>query len=276
MNFKCLLAFALFASFVSPHQGASAQTVATVGSKKITLEEFKKKYDELKRTPIPLPSYELFLEDLIRYEVGVQEAEKRKIQEDADVKERFRQEMYKGLIEKDLGQKVKEIKVTETEMKKYYEKNPDLKAAHILIEFKQNASEEEIETSKKRALEILKEVKSSKRDFAELVKLYSDDVISKDRMGDLEFQNRLTLVPAFYDAALALKPGQISDLVRTRFGFHIIKLLERRSYGDITDKRPLRAAVWDEKRKDIFDAYFKKLKGNYNITVSSEALKGLK
>src|SRR5690349_6680640 len=81
---------------------ARAQTVATVGTKTITMDEFKKRYDEVKRNAYNPPTAELFLEDLIRYEVGVQEAEKKGIQNEPEVRERFRQEMYKALLEKAL------------------------------------------------------------------------------------------------------------------------------------------------------------------------------
>ncbi|MGE0763213.1 MAG: peptidylprolyl isomerase [Bdellovibrionales bacterium] len=276
MNFKHLfvvsgLVFSLFNSAL-----ATAQTVATVGNKTISLDEFKKRYEEVKKNAINPPPAELFLEDLVRYEVGVQEAEKQKMQEDPLVKERFRQELYKALVEKALGEKVNAIRVNEAEMKKYYEKNPELRTSHILFEFRQNASAQDKATVRDRAEKILKEVRSSKRDFAELAKLYTDDVISKDRGGDIDYQNRITLVPSYYDAAASMKVGEIKGLVETRYGYHIVKLTGRRSYDEVTDKRPIRTAVFDQKRKELFDAYFKNLKGKYKISVNKDALKGIK
>jgi parvulin-like peptidyl-prolyl isomerase len=255
---------------------ARAQSVATVGNKTITLDEFKKRYDEIKRNAYNPPPAEVFLEDLVRYEVGVQEAEKQGIQNDPIVKERFRQEMYKALVEKALADKVTGIKVTEAEMKKHYEKNPYLRTSHILIEFKTDATPQEKEIARKRANEILAEVKASKRDFAELAKLYSDDIVTKDRGGDLDFQNRITLVPPYYEAANKMKVGEIKGLVETRFGFHIIKLTGRQKYEDVIDKRPIRTAVYDDKRQVLFDEYFKKLKSKYKIDVNKAALKGAK
>lgn len=275
MYFKYLMISGALATSLTLTPFAQAQTVATVGSKTITLDEFKKRYEEVKKASINPPAADLFLEDLIRYEVGVQEAEKLNVQNDPIVKERFRQEMYKALVEKAIGEKVNAIRVNESEMKKYYEKNPDLRTSHILIEFKLDANNEEKEIARKRANEILADVKSSKRDFAELAKLYSDDVISKDRGGDIDYQNRVTLVPTYYDAALKMKVGEIRGLIETRYGFHIIKLTGRRAYSNVTDKRPIRAAVFDEKRKEIFDAYFKNLKGRYKIKENKAALKGL-
>lgn len=276
MNFKHLIMIAGLIFGLVRAASANAQAVATVGSKTITLEDFKKRYDEVKKNAINPPPPDIFLEDLVRYEVGVQEAEKQKIQDDATVKERFRQEMYKALVEKALGEKVNAIRVTEPEMKKYYEKNPELRTSHILIEFRAGSSAADKAIARKRADEVLKEVKASKRDFAELAKLYSDDVISKDRGGDIDYQNRITLVPMYYDAALGMKVGEVKGLIETRYGFHIIKLTGRRGYDEVTDKRPIRTAVFDDKRKELFDAYFKTLKGKYKISTNKDALKGIK
>lgn len=274
MYFKHLFVLGLIQALFAT--GVQAQAVATVGSKTITLEDFKKRYDEVKKNAINPPPPEVFLEDLVRYEVGVQEAEKQNIQNDPLVKERFRQEMYKALVEKALADKVNNIKVTEGEMKKYYERNPDLKTSHILFEFKVGATPEEKQIARKRAQEVLAEVKSSKKPFADLAKLYSDDVLSKDRGGDIDYQNRVTLVPTYYDAASKLSLNGISGIVETRYGFHIIKLTGRRSYDETLDKRPLRTSVFDEKRKVIFDDYFAKLKSKYKISINKSALKGAK
>lgn len=255
---------------------ASAQTLATVGSKTITLEEFKKKYDEVKKASINAPSPELFLEDLIRYEVGAQEAEKQGFQNDPLVKERFRQEMYKALVEKALGEKVNAIKVTEPELKKYYAANPEMRISHILIEFKAEATPQEKAEAKKRANEILAEVKKSKREFSELVKLYSDDIGTKNMGGDLGFHTRQTIMPTIYDLIAKMKVGEISGPAETRFGFHIVKLTERHSYDDALGKQQIRAGVFNEKRAELFHAYFKALKAKYKIDVNKGGLKGFK
>jgi peptidyl-prolyl cis-trans isomerase C/peptidyl-prolyl cis-trans isomerase D len=276
MNFKHLVTVSGLIIGYTLGSFAQAQVVATVGSKTITLEEFKKRYDEVKRNAYNPPPADLFLEDLVRYEVGVQEAEKQNLQNDPIVKERFRQELYKALVEKAIGNKVSNIKVTEAEMKRYYEKNPNLRTSHILIEFRADATPDQKEAARKRALEILADVKKSKREFGEMARLLSDDVVTKERGGDLDFQNRVTLVPPYYEAALGMKVGEIKGPVETRFGFHIIKLTGRQSYADVIDKRPIRTAVFDEKRKVLFDDYFKSLKSKYKIDVNKAALKGLK
>lgn len=254
---------------------ANAQILATVGNSKITLEEFNRKLDDVKKQAMNPPTPEQFLEDLVRYEVGVQEAQKMKLSEDPMVKERFKQVLYNSLLEKELGKKTEAIKISDGEMKDFYKKNPELRIAHILIDIKPNPTPEERELTRKRAMEILDDVKKSKRPFEELVKLYSDDLPTKEMGGDIGFQSRVTLLPTIYDVAVNMKEGEVKGLLETRFGFHIIKLLDRRSY-DLADKRQIRAALFDTKRAKLFNDYFEKTKKGYKVEVNREALKSVK
>lgn len=264
-HFQVLAAFLLPISLtISAGAQSKDAVVAVVGSEKITLEEFNKKYSEVKAQTTNPPTKEQFLEDLVRYEVGLQEATKRKLQNDPVVKERMRQELYKALLEKDLGEKVQKANVTEKEMQAYYRKNPEIRTSHVLIEVKPGSTPAQKAEAKKRAGEILAEVKKSKRPFEELVKLYSDDPYTKQTGGDAGWGNRVTWVPSYYETALKMRIGSISGLVETPFGFHIIKVTGRRSY-DNANKRTIRIAVFDEKRRDIFNDYFEKLKKSYKI-----------
>ncbi|MCB0408342.1 MAG: peptidylprolyl isomerase [Bdellovibrionales bacterium] len=266
----CLLFVFAYASF------AQAQViVATVGSKKITLKEFNNKYNEVKKNTINAPEPEVFLEDLIRYEMGLQEAKKKNLEKDPIVQERFNQELYKALLEKQIGNEVAKIQVNEKEMRAYYTKNPEVRLSHILVEFKPDASEKEKAEAKKRALELYEEVKKSKRPFEDLVKLYSDDSLSKNTGGDIQYQSRVTIVPPIYEAALKMNIGSIKGLIETQYGYHIIKLTGKRSYQQ-ANKRQIRAAVFDMKRKHIFDKYFNGLSKKYSVKRNTQALKSVK
>lgn len=247
--------------------------LATVGTKKITLDDFNKKYQEiLSQTLSGAPTKKVFLEDLIRYEMGIQEAKKKGIEKDPDFQERVNQEMYKVLLEKELGKKVQESQVSEDEMKAWYSKNPQIRVSSILIEVKPGATEGQRAEARKRAEEILKEVKGSKRTFEELVRLYSDDTTTKALGGDIGWQSRITLNPTFYESAVKLKTNEITpSLVETPFGFHILKLTGRRSYEEAT-RREIRMAVFDEKRKQHFDNYFNGIKKNYPVSVNEKLL----
>ena len=180
--------------------------------------------------------------------------------------------MPKALLEKELGPRIQKIQVSDKEMQTWYAKNPELRTSHILIEYKAGATPAQIAEAKKRANEIYDEVKKSKRPFEELVKLYSDDALSKQAGGDIGWQSRVTLVPSYYEAASDMKVGEVRGLIESQFGFHVIKLTGRRSFEN-ANKRQLRAAVYDEKRKQIFNEYFEKLKKSYSIKENTSAIK---
>lgn len=254
---------------------APAQVLALAGANKITVDDFNRRLEEVRRQTTNPPTNEQFLEDLVRFEIGLQEAERMKLQNDALVKERFKQVLYNSLLEKQIGSKVENIQITETEMKDFYKKNPEIRLAHILIDLKPNAKPEEREATRKRAEEILDEVKKSKRPFENLVKIYSDDMPTKEMGGDIGFQSRVTLMPTIYETAMTMKPGEVKGLIETRFGFHILKMIERRGY-DMADKRQIRAAVFEDKRAKVFNDYFEKLKKTYRVEIHKDVLKSLK
>ena len=108
-----------------------------------------------------------------------------------------------------------------------------VRASHILIRFE---GDEEAE-ARKRAGEILRKVQSG-QDFAGLARQYSQDETTAEKGGDLGFFQRGQLVPEFETAAFSLQPGDVSDLVKTPFGFHIIKTTEKPG-SDPKARRPL-------------------------------------
>lgn len=262
--------FAILILFAAPT--FAQKIVATVGSKNITLDEFNQKYNEIKLQTINPPTKAQFLEDLVRYNIGLQEARKRGLEKDPMVLDRMDQELYKALLEKDLGAKVQNATISEAEMKAWYKNNPEIRLSHILIEFKAGATPEQMAEAKKRATEIYEDVKKSKRPFEELVKLYSDDPISKQVGGDAGWQSKVTLVPSMYNAIQDMKVDEIKGLVETQFGFHIVKVTGRRGYDD-ANKKQIRAAVFNEKRVQAFNEYFDKLKKSYKINTNQELLK---
>ncbi len=123
-----------------------------------------------------------------------------------------------------------EVDVSEAEISQYFDLNLDnygtpkkVKARHILFRVAPNEKDEEIEVTRKKALEVLKEAKGG-ADFAELARKHSDDPGSKTKGGDLGFFARERMVKPFSDAAFSMKPGEISEPVKTPFGWHIIKV----------------------------------------------------
>lgn len=260
-----LIAVSVFA------ESAKDEVVATVGTKKITLEDFNKKYDQVRSRAFNPPSKAQFLEELVRYEVGLQEAEKRGLEKDPTVIDRMKQELYKSLLEKELGAKADKITISDKEMAEYYKKNPEIRVSYILIEVKPGATAEQKAEAKKRANEIYDEVKKSKRPFEELVKLYSDDPYNKQTGGDAGWQGRVTLPPTVYEAILPMKVGEIKGLVEVPFGYQILKVTGRRAYENAS-KSAIRTAVFNEKRLVLFNEFFDKVKKGYSIKTNSKLI----
>lgn len=252
-----------------------AQNLATVGSKSISVKEFRDRYEDVKRQVINPPEPPVFLEDLIRLEVGLQEAEKMNLKNDPIVQRQIDEVIYRNYLEKVLAKDVEKITVNEAEMRRYYKDNPEVRTSHILIEFKPGASEQEIAAAKKRADELYAEVKASKRPFEDLVKLYSDEALSKQTGGDIGYQSRATIAPTYYETALQMKNGEIRGPIRTRYGFHIMKLTGKRDFEQ-ADRAQIRTVVFNEKRRQIFETHFANLKKKYKIDVNKALVDKLK
>jgi peptidyl-prolyl cis-trans isomerase D len=121
--------------------------------------------------------------------------------------------------------------VGEDEIKAYYQLHADRyrtgetrRASHILIPAAKSATEADLKMAKAKADELLVKVKASPGDFAKLARENSQDTISAAKGGDLDWFGRGAMVKAFEDAVFVLKEGQISEIVRSDFGFHIIRL----------------------------------------------------
>ncbi len=124
------------------------------------------------------------------------------------------------------------IVVSDKEASDYYEQNKQRfgseeqrRASHILLTVDKNASEADKAKVKTKAESILAEVRKNPQDFAKQAKQYSQDPGSAEHGGDLGFFTKAAMVKPFADAAYKLQPNQISDLVQSEFGFHIIQLV---------------------------------------------------
>ena len=163
-----------------------------------------------------------------------------------------------------MGKKAESISVSDSEMKSSYNSNPQIRLSQIVIELKFDASAEQRSEAQKRAEQIYEEVKSSKRPFEELVKLYSDDPLTKQVGGDMGWVTRVTVIPQIYDMANKMKVGEVRGLVRSPFGLHILKSTGRRTFQE-ADKRQIRMGVFEEKKLKMFNDFFTQLKKKYPI-----------
>jgi peptidyl-prolyl cis-trans isomerase C len=191
-----------------------------------------------------------------------------------------KQRIKKGLAYQKLmdTQWAGKINVTEDDAKKYYSENKtkfetpeQVRASHILITpdtNDPNADPNQAKaTAKAKAEDLLKQIKGG-TDFAELAKTNSGDTYSAVQGGDLGFFGKGQMVPAFERAAFALKAGQVSDVVETQFGYHIIKLTDHKDANTIPfeqAKDDIVKLLTQTKQADLAEEYIASLKANANI-----------
>ena len=162
--------------------------------------------------------------------------------------------------------------VSEDEIKSWYDSHieqyqekEERRASHILITVKAGASDAEKAKAREKAQALLDQVRKSPQSFAELAKKYSEDKESGARGGDLGYFARGMMVPAFENAAFRLKPDEISGLVESEFGFHIIRL---------TGIKPAKVRSLQEVRADI-ERELKKQRAGRKFAEAAETFSNL-
>jgi len=140
----------------------------------------------------------------------------------------------------------KNVKVSDADVQTEYDRmtrtegeDYEVHVRHILIAVPRNASAEQVDTARRKALAVAEEARKPGVDFAALARKRSEGSSSSDG-GDLGFFKRGTMVPEFERVAFTLKSGEVSDPVRTQFGWHVLKLEEIRKLGvkPLSDVRP--------------------------------------
>ncbi|MBU1062169.1 MAG: peptidylprolyl isomerase [Candidatus Omnitrophica bacterium] len=188
-----------------------------------------------------------------------------------DLKEDIRKGVYiKEFLEKNI---YTDVAVSEEEKKTSYEENKDrfnvpeqVKVSHILIRVEKSASPEEKDAANKKIEELRKRVVSGE-DFAELAKENSEDA-SGPRGGDLGYFRRGVILKSLEDVAFGLEKDEISEVVETDFGYHIIKLADRKaphtlSYSEV--EANLGRMLLEQRRKETLDKFIAGLREKAKI-----------
>ena len=282
----CLLVFLIFNfSFVFADEGTSTtetnpenveaslppETIlASFGDHTITLGEFNQLWEEVPEEYKLQLDKSMMLDQMISEKLIIQEAKNMGLEEDNYVLEQIKkmteQILVQALIEKEILDKVD---VNDEEVLEYYEQNMDsftekeqIHLYNILLE-----TEEE-------AQDILAQLKAG-GDFSEIAKEKSTGP-SAAQGGDLEYLSKGTIIPEIDEVVFGLEVEELSGIVKTDFGFHILK---------ITDKKPETVKTLEEvkediiqtllptKQKEAFDNFLKELKGKIEIEINEEALR---
>ncbi|HSW06343.1 peptidylprolyl isomerase, partial [Aquabacterium sp.] len=157
----------------------------------------------------------------------------------------------------DLETLKKGIAVKDEDLRKYYDENAtrytaaeERRARHILIKADKDAPADVKQKAKARAEALVAEARKNPASFAELAKKNSDDPGSAAQGGDLDFFGKGAMTKPFEDVVFAMKPGEISNVVETDFGFHVIQLEATRG-GEKKPFEAVRASVEDEVRRQL-------------------------
>ena len=173
------------------------------------------------------------------------------------------------------------ITISDETLKSYYDSHPKefkvperVRASHILVKVDAKATDAEKADARKK-IEGIKSKLDNGEDFAKLASEDSDCPSSK-KGGDLGFFSRGQMVKPFEDAAFSLKPGEVSDIVETRFGYHIIKLTEKEdaktlAYDDVKEK--LKDKLTQEKLKETMPTFIDSLKAKAKIEIKEDKAK---
>lgn len=179
--------------------------------------------------------------------------------------EYFKQSVKKELTINKLTDKLTEnVAVTDEEVKVYYDTHQDefisVKASHILLDTKEEAEK------------MLQRVKAGEN-FNELAKQNSKDPSAKENSGDLDYFRHGDMLEPFEKAAFALKPGEISDIVQTDYGFHIIKVEDSKldKFEDV--KEQLKGSMLNDKKSSEYEKMLEEMRKNGKIEKFTKNLK---
>ena len=222
----------------------------TVGDEKLTAGEFDQLVDALPeqvRASARGPNRRQFAEQLVRIKIMSQEARKRKLDENPTVQRQIELQKENLLANVLFQEMAANVKVDEATAQKYFDQHKSeyesVHARHILVRFKGSqlplgAGKKELtdEEALAKAQEIRKKLAAGE-DFAELAKTESDDAQTGAKGGDLGTFKHGQMVPEFEQAAFGLPVGQVSEPVKSKFGYHIIKV-EQHDVKTFAEVRP--------------------------------------
>ncbi|MDD2336064.1 MAG: peptidylprolyl isomerase [Geobacteraceae bacterium] len=273
-----LLAFGLFACKpATTEQGKAEGTIlAEVNGIAITTQDFKNEVDRLPAYLKPMvqspEGKKELLDSMVVREIILEQAKKDGVDKSKDVADRLEDLRKRLIVETYLKKKVEqEAQISDADLKKFYDENKDkfktgeqVRASHILVK------------TEKEAQDILAQLKSG-ANFEDLAKKYSTDATAA-KGGDLGWFSKGAMVPEFDKVVFGLKEGQLSGIVKTQFGYHIIKVTGVRPAGIRAFdevKEQIKSTLLPSKQQEIFQKMKEDLKKNAKVSIKEDVLKNL-
>ena len=273
-GFLVIIAFLLVFFSCAKKEGGKGPYLAKVGNAVITQDDFEREFKSLPQFAQTLfqgtAGKERFLDELIKKEMLYQEALKKGLDKDpkylAKVEDFKKLTLVSMLLEKEIEAKGK---VTEQDAKNYYEQHRDdfaavnqIRISHILVKTEDEADK------------ILDRLRNGE-DFAKLAREKSIDTRTAKNGGDLGYMSKGQMMPEIEAVAVRLKVGEVSNPVKTRAGYEIIKVTDKK-FGKLIEfdkvKRVIMQRLAAEQQKEAFDSYVEQLKKSYKVEINKEAL----
>ncbi|WP_373046758.1 peptidyl-prolyl cis-trans isomerase [Vulgatibacter sp.] len=270
------------------------EVIATVGGDAITVDDFQAKMEEqspfIRARYTTLERKKEFLDNMVRFEVLAQEAERRGFANDPDVVATMKKVMVQKLMRAEFDENAAAQEIPEAELKAFYDANVNdyvkperVRVSHIfLAAAKGDATRAK---AKSEAARLLADVKGKeagpiKTAFAETAKTRSEDTASKAAGGDLLFKTKEELAQAwgesFADAVFGMKTiGEVGGIVETDKGIHLVKLTGRQNALDRpfeSVKSQIQNRLFREKRTKSFEDFVAQLKEKANVQVKDDVL----
>jgi len=252
------------------------QTLAEVNGSAITTADFKKELDTLPPYLRPMADTpegkKELLDTMIIREIIMQQAKKDGLDKSKEVTDKLEELKKRVIVEAFLKKKVEtQTAISDADLQKFYDQNKDklkageqVRASHILVK------------SEPEAQDILGQLKKG-GNFEQLASKYSIDA-AKAKGGDLGWFGKGSMIPEFEKVVFGMKEGEISGIVKTQFGYHIIKLTGKRPAGippfaDV--KEQIKAKLLPEKQQESFQKLKDDLKKGAKYTIKEDVLNGI-
>ena len=255
---------------------SEGEVIATYSGNRLDAARVTK---EMERLPAPSRAYlqapdrkKQFVENMILNELLYAEGQKQGYDKDEDIERQVNDLRRRLVVQRVVREFQKPPEITDEQAKKYYDDNPNLysttqiRASHILVK------------DEAQAKEIRDELKADPSKFAEIAKEKSTDKTSGAKGGDLGMFGQGRMVPEFERAAFALKPNEISDVVKTQYGYHIILVVERkegerRPFEQV--KEQIKATLRNKAIQDQQEKRYADLKQSANVKIDDKVLESL-
>lgn len=273
---KLLVGIVVVLCFFSCTKKENGKVLVTIDKNKITMEEFNKELDKIpmnmKMAVATESGKKSFLDRLIMKKLLLIEANKEKVEDEKEFQARLLDIKEQLLIESLLKKKIAaNAQLNDEELKKYYDANKDkfkkereVNTRHILLKTEEEAKQ-------------IKEKLQNGEDFVELAKKFSIDPNAKTTGGELGFYPKGSLLPEYEDVAFKLaKVGQVSGIVKSQYGYHIIRLEGAKpptfvAFDEVKDF--IKQQLAQEKQKELIEKYIEDLKKIAKITINENLLK---